>query len=221
LHPIRVKMEPYALLVIARAQSLAERLRSALDPEQYLIRWVPSTTQAVELDLRPSLLILDLPASGGVRCINRLKQRYEAPLLVLLHSGQAAHSTVDASVSRPVGAEQLADAIRTALMTCAPHTIRVDGMSLDTRTRRLELNGTLHQLPPIGCLIMALLMEHCGSAVPREELFRRVWHTDDGDNTRVLDVHIAHLRRMLEPNPRRPQLILTERRVGYRLQPPG
>jgi two-component system KDP operon response regulator KdpE len=216
-----VKMEPYALLLIARAQSLAERLRSALDPEQYLIRWVPSTSQAVELDLRPSLLVLDLPPTGGIRCSSRLKQRFGAPLLVLLQSGQAAPTTAEASVTRPVSTEQFADTIRTTLMTCAPHSIRVDGMSLDTRTRRLELNGTLHQLPPIGCQILALLMEHCGSAVPREELFRRVWRTDDGDNTRVLDVHIAHLRRMLEPNPRRPQLILTERRVGYRLQPPG
>jgi DNA-binding response OmpR family regulator len=107
------------------------------------------------------------------------------------------------------------------LMNCGVHNIQVAGMSLDTRTRRLELDGALHQLPPIGCQILALLMERCGSAVPREELFRRVWHTDDGDNTRVLDVHIAHLRRLLEPNPRRPQLILTERRVGYRLRPPG
>jgi two-component system KDP operon response regulator KdpE len=214
-------MEPYVLLVIARTQSLAERLRGALDPEQHLIRWVPSTTQAVGLNLRPSLLILDLPASGGARCISRLKHRYEAPLLALLRSDQNAPHAADASVSRPFNVEQLTNVIRTTLMTCAPHTIRAAGMSLDTRTRRLELDGTLHQLPPIGCQILALLMEHAGSAVPREELFHRVWHTDDGDNTRVLDVHIAHLRRLLEPNPRRPQLILTERRVGYRLQPPG
>jgi two-component system response regulator RegX3 len=47
-----------------------------------------------------------------------------------------------------------------------------------------------------------------------------VWHTNDGDNTRALDVHIAYLRRKLEADPRRPKLIVTERGVGYRLHPP-
>jgi len=94
-------------------------------------------------------------------------------------------------------------------------------MSLDTELRRLQLNGAVHQLRPIGCRILAVLMGRAGTAVPREELFRRVWHTEDGDNTRSLDVHIASLRRQLEEDPRHPQLILTERGVGYRLQPPG
>lgn len=214
-------MEPYALLVIARTRSLAERLRGALDPEQCLIRWVPSTAQALKLDLQPSLLILDLPASGGTRCVYRLKGRFGAPLLALPRGAQSVPEGVDASVARPFEVEKLADAIRTTLITCAPHTVQVGGMSLDTRTRRLELDGTLYQLPPIGCQILALLMERAGSTVPRDELFRHIWKTEDGDSTRVLDVHIAHLRRLLEPNPHRPKLILTERRVGYRLQPPG
>jgi DNA-binding response OmpR family regulator len=62
-------------------------------------------------------------------------------------------------------------------------------------------------------------MARAGTVVPREELFHRVWETEDGDNTRVLDVHIAHLRRLLEPDPRHPTLIVTERGVGYRLNP--
>jgi DNA-binding response OmpR family regulator len=116
--------------------------------------------------------------------------------------------------------EQLVELIQTTLMACTPHIVQAGGMSLDTRARRLQVNGTLYQLRPIGCQILALLMAQAGSAVPRSELFRRVWRTDDGDNTRVLDVHIAYLRRLFEPDPRRPKLILTERRVGYRLQPP-
>ena len=79
-------MEPYALLVVARTQSLAERLKGALDAEQYLVRWVPSATQSLSLTLHPSLLILDLPPSGGDRSVARLKRWFQVPLLeVPLH----------------------------------------------------------------------------------------------------------------------------------------
>jgi DNA-binding response OmpR family regulator len=94
-------------------------------------------------------------------------------------------------------------------------------MSLDTEARRLQMNGSLHQLRPLACRILAHLMAHAGEIVPREELFRRVWRMDDTDNTRALDVHIAYLRRELEEDPRHPTLIVTERGVGYRLKPPS
>jgi len=213
-------MEPYVLLVVGRTQSLAEHLRIAVDTDQYLIRWVASTSQALKLDLCPSLIVIDLPPSGGVRCVARLKRRFEVPLLALLRPDQSVPPQVDAFVPRPFQVKQVVKEIQTSLMAGVPHVVQAAGMSLDVRTRRLQANGALCQLPPIGCRILALLMERAGDVVPREELFQRVWRTDDGDNTRVLDVHIAALRRRLEQDPRHPELILTERGVGYRLQPP-
>ena len=214
-------MDPYALLVIARTYSLAERLRNSLDAEQYLVRWVPSTAQALKLKLQPSLLILDLPPSGGGRSVPWLKEKFQAPMLVLLRPGQPIPNGADASLARLFEAEQIVETIHRTLMHHTPHIVKAAGLSLDTRTRRLEVDGNLHQLRPIGCRILALLMERVDRVVPRDELFQQVWSTDDGDNTRVLDVHIAYLRRLLEPNPSCPTLILTERGVGYRLHPPS
>jgi len=104
------------------------------------------------------------------------------------------------------------------LLFHSPHLLSVGQMSLDTETRRLQMNGSLYQLRPLACQILAHLMARAGEVVPREELFRRVWHTDDTDNTRALDVHIAYLRRELEQDPHEPGLIITERGVGYRLE---
>jgi len=181
---------------------------------------VASTTQALELDLRPSLLILDVPPSGGQRSAARLKRAFDVPLLVIGRPGLALPESVDVSLPRPYQVERLVDEIESTLLTHSPALIRAGSMSLDTQTRRLQVNGSLYQLRPLACEILAHLMARAGQVVSREDLFRRVWHTDDGDNTRALDVHIAYLRRELEPNPRDPALILTERGLGYRLEPP-
>jgi DNA-binding response OmpR family regulator len=213
-------MEPYTLLIIARTQSLAKRLRSALGAERYVIRWAPSTAHAVAFRLHPSLLVLDLPASGGVRSVARLKRRFDAPLLALCRADQSVPPQVDACLPRPHRTQALVDLVETTLINHSPYMVCVADMSLDTASRNLQINGTVQQLRPIACRILAVLMAQAGKAVPRDELFRRVWGTDDGDNTRALDVHVAYLRRELEADPRHPRLIVTERGVGYRLRPP-
>jgi DNA-binding response OmpR family regulator len=214
-------MEPYTLLVISRTQSLAERLRSMLGTERYLVRWVPNTAQALGLDLCPALLVFALPPSGGDRSAARLKRRFESPLLALLRTDeQPSPRAVDVSLSRSGRLQQLVELIEMTLIEHSPHMIRAGKMSLDTETRRLQMNGELYQLRPIGCEILALLMARPDEVIARDELFQRAWHTEDGDNTRALDVHVAHLRRELEADPRSPTLILTERGVGYRLVPP-
>jgi DNA-binding response OmpR family regulator len=218
--PVQGEMEPKVLLLIARAQSLVKHLQSVLDASRYVIRWAPSSSQALRLDLEPSLLILELPASGGGRSAAWLKRKFEAPLLALARKGQSGLAQADAYLVRPFAMSDLAEVIDTTLINHAPNIICAERMCLDTEERRLQINGLVYQLRPIACRILALLMKRSGEVVSREELFRRVWRTSDGDNSRALDVHIAYLRRRLEADPRRPGLIVTERGVGYRLCPP-
>jgi DNA-binding response OmpR family regulator len=213
-------MEPYTLLIVARTQSLAKRLRNTLDAERYLVRWATSTTQALDIDTCLSLLILELPPSGGERSAARLKRQFDVPLLALSRDDQPVPESADVSLLHPCPLQDLVEQIEITLIDHSPHRIRAGMMSLDMETRRLQMNGELYQLRPIGCEILALLMAQPGAVIPRDELFRRVWRTDDGDNTRALDVHIAHLRREIEPDPRNPTLIQTERGVGYWLQIP-
>ncbi|MFN2290850.1 MAG: winged-helix domain-containing protein [Anaerolineae bacterium] len=213
-------MESYKLLIVARTQALAKRLRVALNSEEYIIRWVPSTSRALDLELGPSLAIMELPPSGGMRSAAWLKERFDAPLLALAQSGQELPAPVDAFLYRPYSIEELVDLIVKTLLSYSPHLVRTQGMSLDTQTRKLQVEGAWYQLRPTACRILAELMAQPGKVVPREELFHRAWETEDGDDTRALDVHIAGLRRQLERDPHNPKLIVTERGVGYRLQPP-
>ncbi len=213
-------MDPYTLVVIARTQSVAKRLRAELDAEQYLVRWVPSATQACDLDVCPSLLVLELPPTGGSRSTGWLKQRFDAPLLVLARDEQEPPDAVDVAVSKPYRLAHLAEVIEITLLENSPSIVRAGSLSLDQESCRLQFDGEIYQLRPLGCQILAELMNNAGTTVPRDDLFRRVWQTEDGDSTRALDVHISYLRRTIEPDPHNPTLILTERGVGYWLQPP-
>ena len=213
-------MEPKTLLLIARTQSLVKHLRRALDPSRHVIRWAPSSTQALGLDLQPSLVVLELPATGGSRSVARLKRGFDAPLVALAKKGQPRLARADATLIRPFETGQLVELIEATLISHSPDIICAENMCLDTEQRRLQVNGLVHQLRPLACAILAVLMRRSGQVIPRDELFRQVWRTNDGDNTRALDVHIAYLRRKLEADPRRPKLIVTERGVGYRLHPP-
>ncbi len=214
-------MEPYSLLVISRTQSIAKRLRSALGAGECLIRWVRSTGQALDFDPDPDLLLMDQPPSGGARNATRLKRRFDAPLLLLSRAGLGIPEDVDATLPRSAETERVVDLIEATLIERSPHRVRAAGMSLDREMGRLQMAGEVYQLRPTGSQILAELMAEAGKVVPREELFRRVWQTEDGDNTRALDVHISHLRKEIEPDPRNPVLIVTERGVGYRLEPPA
>jgi two-component system response regulator MtrA len=213
-------MGPYVVLAVTRSRLLAKRLQAALDAAEYPVRWVASATQALRFDLHPALIVLDLPSGGGGRSIAALRRQFAAPILALRPSGQSSTADAEASLERPVEVEGLAQLIQSTLANQEPGIVRAPGMCLDTRSRRLQINDAFCQLTPIASQLLAVLMASAGQTIGRDELFHRVWNTDEHDNTRALDVHIAHLRRQMEADPRHPRLIVTERGIGYRLQPP-
>jgi len=211
-------MIPASLLVIARSQSLARRLQDAVGADEIRTQWLPSTASALSIELTPVVIVVELPDSGGERTLGRLRRRFDAPLLVLLRSGQALPPGAQVTLLRPFPMTRLAHLVREMLHQNSPGILQVGGLSLDTQNRRLQVGVRFHELRPIGCQILALLMETPGETLARDVLFRRIWNTEDGDSTRALDVHVSHLRRIIEDDPRHPRVLVTERGLGYRLE---
>ena len=65
--------------------------------------------------------------------------------------------------------------------------------------------------------LLRVLAQHPGRLVTHRQLLLDVWGSDHDEDTRDLRVHIAHLRAKLEPDARRPQYVITQPGVGYRL----
>ena len=98
----------------------------------------------------------------------------------------------------------------------ARKVLKAAGLVLDVERRELTRGGKTQRLTPKECRLLALFMSNPGKVLSRRLLMREVWETDFLDDTRTLDVHICYLRKKIEEDPHRPQLLRTVRGIGYR-----
>jgi two-component system KDP operon response regulator KdpE len=123
-------------------------------------------------------------------------------------------------------------ALRHAAMAsggAADPVLRVGPLVLDRARRIVTLDGAEVRLTPLEYGMLSVLARHAGKVVTHRQLLRDVWGPSYAEQTHYLRVHMAQLRRKLEKDPARPQLLTTEPGVGYRLrelddapaEPPG
>jgi len=112
---------------------------------------------------------------------------------------------------------------RSGIDTEADYQIQLRGaVEIDTRNLAGTLGGETVAFTRREMEIIKYLHANSERPVPREELLARVWGyaRDLGIETRTVDIHIAKLRRKIEPDPKQPINLLTVRGAGYRLLVP-
>ena len=98
------------------------------------------------------------------------------------------------------------------------NVIQTGDFILDLNNTTLLKGEDAFHLTPKEAKLMAVLMENVEHVVGRARLTQEVWHTDEPDGSRTLDVHVHWLRQKIEDNPRIPEYILTRRGLGYELR---
>ena len=96
-------------------------------------------------------------------------------------------------------------------MTRPPDETVASPAARDVRQRNL-----IDRLSAREFELLRYFVEHAGVVLSREELLRAVWGYEAGTFTRTVDVHVASLRQKLEKDPKRPELIVTVHKSGYR-----
>ncbi|MCL6593627.1 MAG: response regulator transcription factor, partial [Alicyclobacillus sp.] len=97
----------------------------------------------------------------------------------------------------------------------------VQDLEVRVREREVYRGGRRVDLTAREFDLLLFLARHAGAALSREQLLSGIWGYDDPGDTRMVDVHISHLREKLEDDPKRPQYIQTVRGVGYKLASSG
>ena len=224
---------PLKVLVIDDEPPIRKLLRMGLSTQGYAVLEAPNAKTALELLAEaPGVIILDLglPDMAGFDLLRTIRGRNESvPMIVLTSRGdeagkvQALDLGADDYVTKPFGMEELLARMRTALR----HQLQVHGerpvfragdLSVDLVRRIVRSRGQEVRLSPKEYDLLRVLIQHAGKVLTHRFLLRELW--DELTDPQYLRVYVRQLRQKIETDPERPQHILTETGIGYRLLAP-
>jgi two-component system KDP operon response regulator KdpE len=225
---------PLKILVVDDEPPIRKLLRVGLSTQGYEILEAPNGKASLELlAQKPDLIILDLglPDIQGLELLRMIRARNESVPIVVLSSRddevgkvQALDLGADDYVTKPFGMDELLARMRAALR----HQLQVHGerpifrvgdLSVDLVRRIVKVADKDVKLSPKEYELLRVLVQHAGKVLTHKFLLGELW--DDLTDAQYLRVYVRQLRQKIEADPERPQYVVTETGVGYRLRAPG
>jgi two-component system KDP operon response regulator KdpE len=225
------------ILLIEDDPQIRRFLRASLPTQGYELLEAASGAEGLSLAaaLVPDLLLLDLglPDMEGQEVIRRVREWSAVPIIILSARDQerekVAHldAGADDYLTKPFGVGELLARIRATLRRSAQdqegspeERVVLGQVTVDLAHRRVSRGDREVHLTPIEYKLLSVLIKYRGKVVTHRQLLKEVWGPAYIDQNPYLRIFILNLRRKLEDNPARPQFLLTEPGVGYRLRLP-
>jgi len=219
-------------LIVDDEAQIRRFLRVSLEANGYTVREVVTGKDALSeaAILRPDLIILDLglPDRDGLEVLRRLREWSSTPIIVLSVKGQdrdkiaALDAGADDYVTKPFSVQELLARLRVALRHAHPETdeapiFQTGDVSVDFTRRMVTKAGEAVKLTPTEYALLRLMIQNVGKVLTHKQILREVWGKEYEEEVHYLRVYITQLRHKLEAEATRPELIITEPGVGYRL----
>ncbi|MDB5484111.1 MAG: DNA-binding response regulator [Tardiphaga sp.] len=221
------------VLVIDDEPPIRKLLRMGLTTQGYVILEASNGKMALELLAQdPDVIILDLglPDIQGHDLLQMIRARNDGVPIVVLSSRddeagkvQALDLGADDYLTKPFGMDELLARMRAALR----HQLQVHGerpifrtgkLSVDLVRRLVKVSDHDVKLSPKEYDLLRVLVQHAGKVLTHRFLLKELW--DEVTDAQYLRVYVRQLRLKIEIDPERPQFVLTETGVGYRLRSP-
>ena len=229
----RMTAAPIKVLVIDDEPPIRKLLRMGLSTQGYEILEASNGKLALELLAQnPALIILDLglPDIQGHELLRMIRGRNDGvPIVVLSSRGdeagkvQALDLGADDYLTKPFGMDELLARMRAALR----HQLQVHGerpvfrtgdLTVDLVRRIVKVGDRDVKLSPKEYELLRVLVQHAGKVLTHRFLLKELW--DELTDAQYLRVYVRQLRQKIEADPERPQFVLTETGIGYRLRAP-
>jgi two-component system, OmpR family, KDP operon response regulator KdpE len=222
--------KPSALVIDDEVQ-IRRLLRVCLEGDGYRVMEAASGQEGIMQAAQhpPDVILLDLglPDIDGVTVLKRLREWSRVPVVVLSVRDReqdkvaALDNGADDYVTKPFGTAELLARLRVAqrhmASTVESRVFRSGELEMDFTRRVVRLKGREIKLTATEYALLRLLAQHVGKVLTHHQILREVWGPNSVEQTHYLRVYVAHLREKIEPNPAKPELLVTEPGVGYRL----
>ncbi|WP_453994493.1 response regulator transcription factor [Bacillus nitroreducens] len=231
------------ILVVEDERSIITLLHYNLQQAGYEVITAMDGEEGLEKALaeRPQLIVLDLmlPKLDGIEVCKQLRQnKVDIPILMLTAKDDEFDKVLglelgaDDYMTKPFSPREVVARVKAILRRTSKI---VDNSVEDLTTSQLLTIGPLKILPenfeayfneealeltPKEFELLAYLAKNKGRVLTRDQLLSAVWNYDFAGDTRIVDVHISHLREKIEKDSKRPNFIKTVRGLGYKLEEP-
>ena len=239
-----INQQAISVLIADSDPLIRSTLQNRLMEQGYSVGTAASGSEALRLFAltRPHLVILDvlLPGIDGFQLLTRIRALSDAPVILLSALSSVADRITglqlgaDDYVSKPFSARELDARIRALLRRTAwrgcthsqsaatpvPQMVLFGNLRVDCNRRQAFRGEDRLHLTELEFRLLEVLMEGGGQTISRVELIRRIWGFDPASVSvrRIVDSHISRLRAKLEDHPDDPELIHTDRGLGYSMR---
>jgi two-component system KDP operon response regulator KdpE len=222
---------PAKILIIDDEAAIRRLLKVSFKSQGYTIVEATGGKEGIEQAAmsHPDLIILDLglPDIDGFKVLKSIREWSQVPIIILTVRDSEIDkvSLLDAGandyVTKPFGVPELLARIRVALRLSQPAddkaVFKSGPLEIDYAAHIVKLNGYEIRLTDTEYRLLSLLAKNAGKLLTQRELLKEVWGISAIQHTHYLRIYIAQLRHKLEKDPSRPQMIITEPGVGYRM----
>jgi len=225
------------ILVVDDEPSIVTLLKFNLEREGYRVLTGGEgreTLKIIERD-RPDLLLLDvmLPGLDGFEVLRRIRARdARLPVLLLTAKGEEFDRVLglelgaDDYITKPFSVREVLARIkavfrraeREEMPDVAGERYNFGDLVVDFERYEVTHFGKPVDLTPKEFDLLAYLVRNRGRALTREQLVAEVWNFEYVGDSRIVDVHVSHLREKIEDNPKNPKYIHTVRGIGYKFE---
>ena len=220
------------VLVVEDEPPMRRFLRASLSAQGYRVVETATAKDALVLAANhaPDVVLLDLglPDADGIDLPRTLRQRGGVPIIIISARGReddkvaALDAGADDYLTKPFGVDELLARMRVALRHAQnlpeAKLLEFGELQVDlVRHQVLVAQREVH-LTPIEYRMLALLAQNAGRVLTHRQILKDIWGPNHVSQNHYVRVHMAELRKKIEADPERPQLIVTEVGVGYRLR---
>ncbi len=225
-----------SILIIDDEPQIRRVLKTSLSSQGGRVLVAENGEQALEVLRQETvdvvLLDLNMPGMGGLEACRAIRAAWNMPIIVLSvrDSGpdkvEALDAGADDYVTKPFSFEELMARIRAALRRSGfatdttPRKISVPGLEIDFEERRVVASGNQVRLTPTEFDLLRFLVANANKPVPHRKLLQAIWGPEYSEEIEYLRVFINQLRKKIEPPGEKFVFIVTEPRIGYRLELP-